>query len=89
MSFVDVFIQKGFKLIGLASTFSEQSRDYAIKHSLLRSIAGERFPFVSVINIDVKTVSVIAAPSYFLFPETDEESQSRSAMTRYGVKPNK
>lgn len=87
VSFVDVFTQKGFKLKGQAIVLRNGDAGFASCSSPLVALAGARFPFASLFSIDVLSVEPIVAPSYRLFPDTQEAAQIDSAMRAYGVQP--
>ena len=87
VSFVDIFIQKGFKIKGLARLIDKQDKEFSEKVKPLTDLFTDNFPIKSVIEIDIKKVERIQAPSYFLYPDTTEQSQIESAMTTYKVKP--
>jgi len=88
VSFVDIFIQKGFKLSGIALNVGPQDMDYEKWATPLKAMAGPRFPIRSAIVIHVNQCEPILAPSYQLYPdETTEQAQVASAMRAYGVQP--
>jgi uncharacterized protein len=88
VSFVDIFVQKGFKLKGIAKIIDKNDVEFADKVKPLTNLFTDQFPIQSVIEIEVTSVNSIKAPSYFLFPETTTEtSQVANAMKTYGVKP--
>jgi predicted pyridoxine 5'-phosphate oxidase superfamily flavin-nucleotide-binding protein len=88
VSFVDVFIQKGFKLKGEAKLITRDADSYAAKAKRLTDLFSDKFPIHSVIEITITKVNLIQAPSYWLFPDsTTEQSQIEGAMKTYGVKP--
>lgn len=87
VSFVDVFAQKGFKIKGKAMVLRRGDATFAEHASPLLALAGERFPFTSLFAIGVRSVEPIVAPSYRLFPDTQESTQISSAMRTYGVQP--
>lgn len=88
VSFVDVFVQKGFKVMGVARNVSRQDPEFAIWSAPLEAKAGPRFRIHSVMVIQAVAVERIVAPSYRLYAaETTEESQVASAMRTYGVRP--
>lgn len=88
VSFVDVFVQKGFKVSGLARNLGRADPDYGKWVELLLPLAGTRFRIGSVIVVDVTAVEAIVAPSYRFYPdETTEQSQVDAAMKTYGVRP--
>ena len=88
VGFIDVFVQKGFKVTGVARNVKNRDPDFSAWSQPLQRMAGPRFPIHSVFVIQVTAVEPILAPSYRLHPiETSEESQIASAMQAYGVQP--
>ena len=88
VSFVDVFVQKGFKVLGIARNVSKQDADFATWAAPLQAMAGPRFPVHSVIVVRATGFEPIVAPSYRLYPgETTEPAQVEAAMRAYGVRP--
>ncbi len=87
MSFVDIFVQKGFKIKGMATLIDRNEACFEAEAKLLTDLFTDRFPIKSVLEIKVTSVDKIQAPGYFLFPGTTEQSQIESAMRTYRVKP--
>lgn len=88
LSFVDVFVQKGFKLQGLARIVKAVDPEYLIWAAPLLAMVEVKFKIPSVIVLAVQSVDPILAPSYRFYPEaTTEEDQIASAMRQYGVQP--
>jgi uncharacterized protein len=87
VSFVDVFVQKGFKLKGTAVLIDNQDQRFKEKVKPLTDLFTDEFPIKSVIEITVTKVDTIKAPSYFLYPDRTEQSQIESALRTYKVKP--
>lgn len=87
VSFVDIFVQKGYKIKGLATIIIQRDESFELKVKPLTALFTNRFPIKAVIEIDVKKIEMIQAPSYFLYPETTEESQIDNAMATYKVRP--
>jgi predicted pyridoxine 5'-phosphate oxidase superfamily flavin-nucleotide-binding protein len=87
VSFVDVFIQKGYKLKGTAILINKDDNDFMEKVKHLRYLFTDEFPIKSVIEIEIKKVDRIQAPSYSLYPDRTEQFQIESAMRTYKVKP--
>jgi hypothetical protein len=86
VSFVDVFVQKGFKIVGTASDVPPDDPAFEGWVAPLREMAGDRYPIRSVFVVRVTDVEAIVAPSYWLFPnEATEASQERAALRAYGV----
>ena len=90
LSFVDVFVQKGFKVIGTATELKPSAPEYSRWVEPLLSMVGDRYPIHSVFVVKAVTVESIVAPSYRFYPlETNEESQIRSALRTYGLRRDK
>jgi predicted pyridoxine 5'-phosphate oxidase superfamily flavin-nucleotide-binding protein len=86
LSFVDVFVQKGFKLVGKARQVRAADVEFSAWAEPLLAMVGERFTIQSVLVIQVQSVSAILAPSYrFYSNETTEASQVASGMRTYNV----
>jgi predicted pyridoxine 5'-phosphate oxidase superfamily flavin-nucleotide-binding protein len=87
VSFVDVFIQKGYKIKGTATVIEKTDSAFPAKVKPLTDLFTDQFPILSVIEITLSKVETIQAPSYFLFPETTTEaSQIAGALATYGVR---
>ena len=86
LSFVDVLVEKGFKLTGTAREVLPADPEYLAWASPLLAITGDRIPVRSVLLITVQSVFAIVAPSYWLFPDTTTESSQIEAARRvYGL----
>lgn len=86
LSFVDVLVQKGYKLQGTARELQLSDADYLAWAAPLLAMTGDRIPVRSVVIITVKSVQPIVAPSYWLYPEsTTEASQIKAARRTYGL----
>ena len=86
LSFVDVFVQKGFKLVGTARAVRAADPEFSAWAAPLLCMVGQRFVIHSVLVIRVTSVAPIVAPSYrFYSGETTEASQVASAMRTYKV----
>ena len=88
LSYVDVFVQKGFKLLGTAREVRAGDAEFATWAKPLLAMVGQRFTIHGVLVIQVQSVAAIVAPSYRFYPnETTEASQVASAKRAYGVEP--
>ena len=86
LSFVDVFVQKGFKLVGTARAVRAADPEFSAWAAPLLCMVGQRFVIHSVLVIRVTSVAPIVAPSYRFYPdETTEASQVASGMRTYNV----
>lgn len=85
-SFVDVFVQTGYKLKGRARVLRPDVEGFERWAAPLLAMTQGRFPVHAVVLIEPQRVERILAPSYRLYPdETTEASQVAQAMARYGV----
>ena len=88
VSFVDVFVQKGYKVIGSAHNVRKQDERFSFWSEPLQAMAGTRFHIHSVLVVRASAVEPIWAPSYRLYAaDTTEQGQVESAMRTYGVQP--
>jgi predicted pyridoxine 5'-phosphate oxidase superfamily flavin-nucleotide-binding protein len=85
VSFIDVFVQKGYKLLGRAEVIEASDVRFSELAAPLLEMTKGIFPILSVIRLTVEEVTPIVAPSYIMVAKTTEESQVQSAMKRYGV----
>ena len=85
VSFVDIFIQKGFKVKGIATLIDKHDAEFIVKVKPLTDLFTDKFPIKTVIEIKVTKVDMIQAPRYFLYADTTEQSQIENAMKTYGV----
>jgi predicted pyridoxine 5'-phosphate oxidase superfamily flavin-nucleotide-binding protein len=88
VSFVDIFVQKGYKLKGTATLIDKNDINFKEKLKLLTDLFSDKFSIKTIIEIAITKVEIIQAPSYFLYPDTTEQSQIKSAMKTYKVKPD-
>jgi len=88
VSFVDVFVQKGFKLKGKATLIQAPDPLFAKYVGILSERFGDRWPIKAIIEVKLASSARIMAPSYLFFPKTTTEaSQREGAMRSYGVRP--
>lgn len=85
ISFIDIFIQKGFQIKGEAEIVSNESSDYLQMEEELLKITEGKFPFSSITKIKITQTKPIIAPKYILYPDTTEKEQINSALETYGV----
>ncbi len=85
VSFVDIFVQKGFKIKGTATIVSKPEKEFQNVVQPLIKLFSDTFSIQAVIVIDIKTIKTIQAPSYWLYPNTTEQNQIANAMKTYGV----
>lgn len=87
LSFVEVFVQKGYKLKGIVEVVRPGDRRYPALEAPLLKITQGLFPIRSIFVVQVQAVEPIVAPSYRLKPGTTEAAQIAAAMQTYGVQP--
>lgn len=87
VSFVDVFVQKGYQLKGPVQLVTTQEADFEEHATKLQQMAGTAFPFNMVMVLKVEQIKEIVAPSYHLYPDIPNAERVASAMKTYGVQP--
>jgi len=85
VSFIHIFKQKGFKLTGMARIVEKSDNEYHALEERLYSLGGRSFEIKSIFEVSITKISPIIAPSYWVFPETTEESQIDQARKSYGL----
>lgn len=85
VSFVDVFVQKGYQLKGRAQLIVPQNAFYGNYKTVFEQQFGDAFPMASFIEIRIEQVKPILAPSYQFFPTTEETKQVQNALKTYKV----
>ena len=86
VSILEIFIQKGFKIKGIANLIDQQDVRFKSYLNLLTDLFSDKFPIITIIEVKITSVETIKAPSYFLFPEITEQAQIESTMKTYKVK---
>jgi len=85
VSFIDVFVQKGFQIKGKAEILQKEFPEYAQMEQVLVKMTKGKFPFRSITRIKIEKTKPIIAPRYLLYPETTEQQQIASALESYGL----
>ena len=85
VSFIDVFVQKGYQLKGSAQTITKEHAGFDAMKNTLETLTKGKFPFSSITRVQVEKAKKIIAPSYILFPETTEEQQIAESKRSYQV----
>lgn len=83
VSFIDVFVQKGYKVKGIARIIEKNDIDFETKAGIIKSLFTDKFPIHELIEIEVQKIALIQAPSYVMFPEITAEEQIESAKQTY------
>ena len=87
VSFVDIFVGRGYKLIGTAEVLGKNDPGYEELHAPLFELASADYPILSILKIRITRTEPINAPSYKLFPERTDAERTTRAMDNYGVQP--
>ncbi|WP_291727444.1 pyridoxamine 5'-phosphate oxidase family protein [Bernardetia sp.] len=85
VSFIDVFVQKGFQLKGNARIVRKSDSEFEVLVQPLLKMTKGKYPFANIIKIRVEKAKKIIAPSYMLYPETTEKEQVESAKKLYNA----
>jgi predicted pyridoxine 5'-phosphate oxidase superfamily flavin-nucleotide-binding protein len=85
ISFIDILVQKGYQLKGVASIVEKGHSDFAAMEQKLLLMTGGLFPFSTITQIKIEQAKAIIAPRYLLYPDTTEAQQIESARRTYGL----
>ncbi|MCA9195373.1 MAG: pyridoxamine 5'-phosphate oxidase family protein [Planctomycetaceae bacterium] len=85
VSFVNVFVQKGFKVVGHAKVLVPGDSEFEVQHGKLVEAIGTTFPILSVIEVTPTKVVEIVAPSYRLFPDSGPLDRIKESLRTYRV----
>lgn len=85
VSFIEIFVQKGFQIKGKAKLIERADPQFKEMEQELTKMTLGKFPFETIIKINVTQIKQILAPSYIFYPETKEEDQVHNAKKAYGV----
>jgi len=85
ISFVDILVQKGYKLKGGASIISSSDEGFETMKMALEQITHGKYPFSNIIRVEIKKSKQILAPSYMLYPDETLASRVESAKRAYGL----
>ena len=86
VSLIDIFVQKGWKLMGHAQYVNARDEAFHTHAKPLLGMVGDQFKIQGVMVVEVVQAHPILAPSYRFHPEsTTESGQIEAAMKAYGV----
>ena len=86
VSLIDIFVQKGWKLLGRSQYVHSSDEVFDGYAKPLLPMAGDQFNIQGVFLVKVVQAHPIIAPSYRFYPETTtEQAQIEAAMKTYGV----
>ena len=83
---MNILVQKGQKVKGRAQVLTSEHPTYDKKHNVLYDMAGDSFPFDSIIDVTIDSSSPIIAPSYFLKPDETVATKVENAIKSYSIK---
>ncbi|WP_434361167.1 pyridoxamine 5'-phosphate oxidase family protein [Parasalinivibrio latis] len=84
--FIDIFRQKGYQLKGIARVVERNDEAFEDHFERFQPLVTDRYPVLSIIEIEVTSAKPVIAPSYTLFPDTTEDDQIDQALVSYGLK---
>jgi predicted pyridoxine 5'-phosphate oxidase superfamily flavin-nucleotide-binding protein len=86
VSLIDIFVQKGWKLLGRAQYVHSSDDVFDGYAKPLFPMAGDQFKIQGVLVVTVGQAQPIIAPSYRFYPDiTTKQAQIEAAMKTYGV----
>ena len=85
ISFIDILVQKGYQIKGIAKIITRRDSNYLDMESILVKMTHGKFPFSSITEITSESIKPIIAPKYLLYPETTESEQIESAKNLYKI----
>ena len=86
VSLIDIFVQKGWKLMGHAQYVNARDEAFHAHAKPLLAMVGDLFKIQGVMVVEVVQAHPIVAPSYRFYPDsTTESGQMQAAMKVYGV----
>lgn len=86
VSFINIFIQKGYKVIGKASIINESDDTFFVYKNRITGLYGNEFKIIEIFEVSILRISDILAPSYIIKKDITEEEQIKSAYKIYGIK---
>ncbi len=85
VSFIDVFTQKGHKVRGCARVLREGDTEFSAHIARLKTLVGNAFPILTVIEVTPSAVEEIIAPSYHMMSGTTAEVMIAQSLATYRV----
>ena len=85
ISFINIFVQKGFQIKGKAEIIENTHSQFTEMNEILTEMMGGKFSFNTITKINLRQVKPIIAPSYILYPETTEMKQIESSKKSYQI----
>ena len=85
ISFINIFVQKGFQIKGKVEIIENTHSQFTEMNEILTEMMGGKFSFNTITKITLRQVKPIIAPSYILYPETTEMKQIESSKKSYQI----
>ncbi len=85
ISFIDILVQKGYKVKGKARIVSSEDPEFPKMNEILLQMTKGAYPYSTITEISVDKIKAIIAPKYILYPHTTEAEQIESARNAYGL----
>lgn len=89
VSFIDVLIQKGFKIYAKAQVINSSSSVFLSYEQTLQKYTKGLYPFKEIFELKISKIQNVIAPSYFVFPNKSIEERVEEAKIAYGLHSNK
>lgn len=86
VSFINIFIQKGYKVVGKALIINENDNKFLIYKNRIIDLYGNEFKILEIFEVSILRINDILAPSYIIKKDITEEEQIKSAYKTYGIK---
>ena len=87
ISFIDIFVQKGYKLVGQAEIITKKAPHFSTEAAKILEMAGPNFPVQALLKIKILKTAPILAPSYMFYADkTTEAGQIENAIQAYKVR---
>ncbi|MFD1316469.1 pyridoxamine 5'-phosphate oxidase family protein [Namhaeicola litoreus] len=83
LSFIDIFVQKGYQIKGNSEIVDRTNPEFEKMHIKLSKMTKGKFPITNIILIFATSTKQIVAPSYLFYPETTEQQQIDAAKKTY------
>ena len=83
VSGINIWKQKGIQCKGEATIVNPQQTNFKDLESDFKSLNKGRFRIQHFFQIKITSIKEITAPSYFFYPNTEEEDQIKASQKRY------
>lgn len=83
VSMIDIFSQKGYKMVGKAKIIDKNHEDYDEYEAVLRAEFDNDFPYHNIFYIEPTKITPVFSPMHALLPDASEEEIIEEAHQRY------